>query len=422
MNASEIQIDPSPALRGLACRECGQPYDHAPVHVCEMCFGPLEVVYDYDAIAKTLTRELIASRPQTMWRYAELLPLSGAPTVGAAVGGTPLLRADKLARALGVREVWVKTDGVCHPSLSFKDRVVSVALSKAKEFGFKTVGCASTGNLANSVAANAAAAGLRAYIFVPSTLERAKIVGTQVYGPRVVAIDGTYDDVNRLCAEIGDKYNWGFANVNLRPYYAEGSKSFAFEIAEALGWKTPDHIVTPMAGGSLICKIQKAWNELAKVGLLEEPPATRIHGAQAAGCAPIANAVLEGRETIKPVRQPNTVAHSLAIGNPADGFYAVRTMAETGGAAAAVLDENIVSSMQLLAETEGEFTETAGGVTVGATRELIRRGEIGKDDSVVICSTGQGLKTADPLVKKLPPPRVIAPKVADFDALERELG
>ncbi len=413
-------VAPRPALRGLKCRECGEAYGHAPVHVCEMCFGPLEVDYDYEAIGRDLSRELIESRPPTMWRYAELLPLSGAPTVGERVGGTPLVRADRLAKKLGVRDVWVKTDGVCHPSLSFKDRVVAVALSKAREFGFDTVGCASTGNLANSVAANAASAGLRAYIFVPKTLERAKILGTQVYGANVIAIDGTYDEVNRLCAEIGDKYKWGFANVNLRPYYAEGSKSYAFEIAEALGWRTPDHIVTPMAGGSLICKIQKAWSELDKLGLLEEAPRTRIHGAQAAGCAPIAEAALAGRELIKPVRKPDTIAHSLAIGNPADGFYAVRTMAQSGGTAAAVPDDEIVRAMRLLAETEGIFTETAGGVTLGATIQLIERGAIGKDESVVICSTGQGLKTMDALAPELPAPRVIAPKLSEFDHLVEE--
>jgi threonine synthase len=410
----------SELLKGLSCRECGTHYDHAPVHVCELCFGPLEVEYDYDAIAKALTRDAIAARPFTMWRYAELLPLDGPPTVGVQVGGTPLVKAERLARRLGVRELWVKNDAVCHPTLSFKDRVVSVALSKAREFGFDTVACASTGNLANSVAANAAAAGLRAFIFIPKTLEASKIHGTLVYGARVVAIDGTYDEVNRLCAEIAGKYHWGFANINLRPYYAEGSKTYAFELAEQLGWRTPDHIVSPMAGGSLICKIEKAWLELDKLGLLEAPVKTRIHGAQAAGCAPIVEAVLAGRDLIKPIKQPDTIARSLAIGNPADGYYAIKTMQRTGGTGAAPTDDEIIAAMRLLAETEGIFTETAGGVTLGATIRLIKQGIIGPDESVVICVTGQGLKTLDPLIPELPTPKVIAPKLAEFDAIAEE--
>ena len=411
---------PSRFMTGLQCRECKTHYEHAPVHVCEMCFGPLEVVYDYDAIGAVLTREVITSRPFDMWRYRELLPLDGPPTVGALVGGTPLVKAERLARKLGVREIWVKNDAVCYPSLSFKDRVVSVALSRAREFGFEVVACASTGNLANSVAANAAAAGLRAYVFIPKTLEVSKILNTQVYGAEVVAIDGTYDEVNRLCAEIGGKYNWGFANINLRPYYAEGSKTYAFEIAEQLGWRTPDHVVSPMAGGSLICKIDKAWRELEKLGLLEAPVRTKIHGTQAAGCAPIVDAVLAGRDLIKPVKQPNTIARSLAIGNPADGFYAVSTMNRTGGTGAKPTDDEIVAAMRLLAETEGIFTETAGGVTLGGTIKLIEQGAIKPDDSVVICVTGQGLKTTDPLVSVLPPPNVIAPNLSAFDAIAKE--
>jgi threonine synthase len=385
-----------------------------------MCFGPLEVDYDYDAIGEVLTRDVLQGRPFNMWRYAELLPLSSTPAVGGLVGGTPLVRADRLARRLGVRELWLKNDAVCFPTLSFKDRVVSVALSKAVEFGFDTVACASTGNLANSVAANAAAAGLRACIFIPATLEHSKVLGTQVYGARVVALDGTYDDVNRLCAEIGEKYRWGFANINLRPYYAEGSKSYAYEIAEQLGWRTPDHVVAPMAGGSLICKIEKAWRELARLGLLERPSTTRIHGAQAAGCAPIVEAVLAGRDVIRPVKTPQTIARSLAIGNPADGYYAVRTIRDSGGTAAAPTDEEIVAAMRLLAETEGIFTETAGGVTLGAARRLIETGAIGADDSVVLCITGQGLKTTDPLVPVLPLPRVIPPKLSAFDEIAKE--
>jgi threonine synthase len=388
--------------------------------VCELCFGPLEVDYDYESMKGVVTRALIQSRPFTMWRYAELLPVVGEPSVGRQVGGTPLVRADRLARRLGVREVWVKNDAVCHPSLSFKDRVVSVALSRAVEFGFTTVGCASTGNLANSVAANAAAAGLRSYIFIPKSLEASKIFGTLVYGANVVAIDGTYDEVNRLCAEIAGKYPWGFANVNLRPYYAEGSKTVAFEAAEQLGWRTPDHVVAPMAGGSLIVKIEKAWKEMYELGLLEAKPTTRIHGAQAAGCAPIVEAVLAGRDLIKPIKEPRTIARSLAIGNPADGYYAIQTMKRTGGTGAAPGDDEIIAAMRLLAETEGIFTETAGGVTLGAAQRLIQQGVIGRDQSLLLCITGQGLKTTDPLIPVLPRPPVIAPKLSDFDALVKE--
>jgi threonine synthase len=407
-------------MTGLKCRECATRYDHGPVHVCELCFGPLEVDYDYEAIGNVLDRDTIASRPFNMWRYRELLPVDNDPTVGAQVGGTPLVDAKRLAKALGIRQVWVKNDAVCNPSLSFKDRVVSVALSRAVEFGFKAVACASTGNLANSVAANAAAAGLPAYIFIPKTLESSKILGTLVYGANVVAIDGTYDEVNRLCAEIGGKYPWGFANINLRPYYAEGSKTYAFEIAEQLGWNTPDHIVSPMAGGSLICKIDKAWRELDKLGILEQPSKTKIHGAQAAGCAPIVEAVRAGRDLIKPVKQPDTIARSLAIGNPADGFYAVQTMNRTGGTGAAPTDDEIVAAMRLLAETEGIFTETAGGVTLGAAIKLIDEGVIKPDESLVICVTGQGLKTIDPLVPVLPKPQVISPKLSEFDAIAKQ--
>lgn len=412
-------------LRGLKCRECGHPYDHAPVHVCELCFGPLEVDYDYDEIAKTLTRAEIESRPFNMWRYRELLPLDGKdgdgqPSVGQHVGGTPLIKADRLARALGVREVWVKADNTCYPTLSFKDRVVSVALSKAVEFGFETVACASTGNLANSVAANAAAAGLPAYVFIPKSLEPSKILGTLVYGAKVIALDGTYDEVNRLCAEIAGKYQWGFANINLRPYYAEGSKTLAYEAAEQMGWRTPDHVVSPMAGGSLICKIKKAWTELEKLGLLDAPSRTKIHGAQADGCAPIVEAVLAGRELIKPIKEPRTIARSLAIGNPADGFYAIQVINESGGSGEAPGDDEIIAAMRLLAETEGIFTETAGGVTLGAAKRLIARGAIKPDESVLLCITGQGLKTIDPLVPVLPKPPVIAPKLSEFDALIKE--
>ena len=404
--------------RGLRCRECRAEVPHGPVHVCELCFGPLEVDFDHDALAAADLRERFAARPLNMWRYAELLPLSGEPVVGRQVGGTPLVPAPRLGAALGVERVWVKNDAVCHPTLSFKDRVVSLAVSVAVGFGFDHIACASTGNLANAVAAAAAALGLKATILVPRTLEGAKILATQVYGARVIAIDGTYDDVNRLCAEAADRYRWAFVNVNLRPYYAEGSKTYAFEIADQLGWTLPDHVVAPMAGGSLVAKIDKAWSELARLGLVEQRARpTRIHGAQPAGCAPIADAVIAGRELIVPVKEPRTIARSLAIGNPADGFYAARAIRQSGGSAASVSDEEIVASMRLLAETEGIFTETAGGVTVAAARRLIAQGAIRPDESLVLCITGQGLKTTEPLIADLPRPAVIGPKLSELAAI-----
>ncbi|HKA87810.1 MAG TPA: threonine synthase [Haliangiales bacterium] len=402
---------------GLKCRECGKEYPKAALHVCELCFGPLEVAYDYDAIKARLTREAIARRPGSMWRYAELLPLDGPPSVGAQVGWTPLVRADRLARRLGVRELWVKNDGVCYPSLSFKDRVVAVAISKAIELGMDTVGCASTGNLANSVAANAAAAGLAAYVLIPDDLEEQKIIATLVYGARVVGIRGTYDDVNRLCSEIAGKHRWGFVNVNLRPFYAEGSKTYAYELVEQLGWRAPDHIVAPMAGGSLLTKIRKALGELDKLGLTDGASRARLHGAQAAGCAPIVTAVREGQEHIRPVKRPDTIAKSLAIGNPADGWYASQAIRASGGWAAAASDDEIVDAMRLLAETEGIFTETAGGVTLAATRRLLAEGRIDPGDSIAVCITGQGLKTTDPLVPVLRRPPIIAARLSEFEAL-----
>jgi threonine synthase len=414
---------PAELVLALHCRECGKDYPKAAVHVCEFCFGPLEVSYDYAAIGKVLTRALIESRPPTMWRYAELLPLDGPPAVGLQTGMTPLLRADRLARRLGVRELWVKNDAVCHPTLSFKDRVVSVAVSKAIELGIDTVACASTGNLANATAAQAAAAGLPSVILVPYDLEPAKILGTSVYGARVLAVKGTYDDVNRLCSEISGKYGYGFVNVNLRPFYAEGSKSYGYEIAEQLGWRTPAHVVVPMAGGSLVTKIGKAFGELEKLGLLVGgvgASKTRIHGAQAAGCSPIVDMVLERREQVRPVKTPTSIAKSLAIGNPADGFYAQKTIVGSGGHAAKPDDAEIVAAMRLLAETEGVFAETAGGVTLGATIRLIEEGKIGKDDGpVVVCITGNGMKTQDPLVGALPEPVLIGPRLADFDRVSQ---
>jgi threonine synthase len=403
-------------VRGLKCRLCGKTYASRPINCCEDDYGPLEVDYDYDAIRTAVSLAKIERRPFNMWRYRELLPLDGEPTVGPLVGGTPLVRAHRLAAALGVDNLWIKNDAVNFPTLSFKDRVVSVALSKAKEFGFTTVGCASTGNLANSVAANAAQAGLASYIFVPHDLEPAKILATTVYGAKVVGIRGTYDEVNRLCSQIADRHRWGLVNVNLRPFYAEGSKTFGYEIAEQLGWRTPRHVVAPMAGGSLIGKIHKAFGELHKLGLIDEPHC-KIYGAQAAGCSPITGAVKNGLDTHKPVRRPATIAKSLAIGDPADGYFAIRVMRETGGWGEDVSDPEIADAMLLLAQTEGIFAETAGGVTLAVTKKLIEQGRIDRDGSTVICITGNGLKTAEALHGKLARPVVIKPNMAEFEAL-----
>ena len=341
----------------------------------------------------------------------------GPPTVGVKTGMTPFVRADRLAERLGIKDLWVKNDSVSHPTLSFKDRVVAVAVSKAREFGLSVVACASTGNLANATAAQAASVGMKCVVLIPHDLEPAKILATSIYGVRVVAVKGTYDDVNRLCSEIAGKYGWGFVNVNLRPFYSEGSKSYGYEVAEQLGWKLPAHIVVPMAGGSLITKIEKSFREFEKLGFVQ-PRKTKIHGAQAEGCAPIASMVIEQRENVKPVKQPQTIAKSLAIGNPADAVYARAAMLDSGGWAATPNDDEIVDSIRLLAETEGIFTETAGGVTLGAARRLIAQGKIGRDDGpVVLCITGQGLKTQDPLCDRLARPELIGPRLADFDHL-----
>jgi threonine synthase len=347
-----------------------------------------------------------------MWRYQELLPLNNNPVVGMDVGFTPLIRSEELARALGVKELYIKNDAVNHPTLSFKDRVVSVAISKAKEFGFEIVACASTGNLANSVAALAAAGGLESYIFVPFDLEQGKILGTLIYGTNLIGIKGSYDEVNRLCSEIAENYRWAFVNINIRPFYAEGSKTFGFEIAEQMGWRVPLHLVVPMAGGSLITKIWKSFKELEAIGLLDGVN-TKIHGAQASGCNPITAAFKEGADWIKPQR-PETIAKSLAIGNPADGYYALKTIRESGGSAEDVTDEEIIEGMKLLARTEGIFTETAGGVTVGVTKKLIEKGVIPRDESILISITGNGLKTQEAVLDRVGSPTIIEPKLSDF--------
>lgn len=402
-------------VKALQCKECKKQYPKEAVHVCEDCFGPLEVAYDYDGIARALSREIIARRAGNLWRYRELLPIDGEPTVGLQAGYTPLLRARRLGEALGHKDLWVKNDAVSHPTLSFKDRVVAVALSKARELGFDTVACASTGNLGNSTAANAAEAGLRCYVLIPHDLEVGKVLGSMIYAPHLVRVDGTYDDVNRLCSEIADRHHWAFVNVNIRPYYAEGSKTYGYEIQEQLGWKAPAHVVVPMASGSLLTKIGKSIEELTKLGLVEAKGKTRLYGAQAAGCGPIAEAVLAGREAVRPVKKPNTIAKSLAIGNPADGPYAAQAIRASGGHAAAVSDEEIIDAMKLLASTEGVFTETAGGVTVATAKRLIAEGRIPKDEPTVLCITGNGLKTQEPLVAALPLPTPIAPRIDEFE-------
>ena len=405
-------------MKALKCRECGREYPLTATHVCEFDFGPLEVAYDYERIKKSLTRAAIAARPKTMWRYRELLPVAGEPTVGTQAGFTPLVKADRLAKQLGVREVWIKNDAVNFPTLSFKDRVVSVALSRSRELGFQTVACASTGNLANAVSAQAASAGLKAYVFIPSDLEQSKILNSLIYGANVIGIKGHYDEVNRLSAEIAGKFEWAFVNINMRPYYAEGSKSMAYEIVEQLGWRTPQHTVIPMASGSLLTKIHKGYQELVKVGLVADTQ-PKIYGAQATGCSPISTPQKAGLDFFKPVK-PNTIAKSLAIGTPADGFYALRVMRETGGAADDVTDDEIREAIQLLAETEGIFTETAGGVTVGVAKKLIASGKIPREDSVVICVTGNGLKTLDAVEKSVGKPREIKPSLREFEALLAE--
>jgi len=404
----------NPFFTNLKCRECGRLYEKKAIHVCDYDFGPLEAAYDYDAIGNAISRERIEARPKSMWRYRELLPIDGEPTVGAQVGFTPLVRADRLARKLGVRELWIKNDTVNYPTLSFKDRVVSVALSRARELDFKVVACASTGNLANSVAANAAHAGLTSYVLIPANLEQGKVLGSLVYGTNVIGIHGAYDQVNRLCSEIAGKYGWGFVNVNLRPYYAEGSKTMGFEIVEQLGWRIPRHTVVPMASGSLLTKIQKAYNEAVKVGLVEKSDFS-IYGAQANGCAPISTAMKKGVDLVKPVPKPDTIAKSLAIGTPADGYYAIHAMKETGGYAEDVTDDEIVEGIRLLAEYTGIFAETAGGVTVACAKKLIESGKIPADEAAVLCITGHGLKTQEAIVGKCGEPRLINPSLREFD-------
>src|SRR5271156_4599427 len=404
---------PAPAKYELRCRECHKSWGNQPRSICDDCFSPLEVFYDYDAVRGSFTRERITARAPNMWRYAELLPLPLNYQPSLPVGFTPLLRAQQLGTRLGAKNLFIKNDAVCLPTLSFKDRVVAVALAQARAFGFDTVACSSTGNLANSVAAQAARNGFKAWIFVPADLEAAKILGTQVFGAKLVRIAGSYDQVNRLCSQIADEHRWGFVNVNLRPYYAEGSKTVGFEIAEQLGWRLPDNVVVPMAGGSLIVKIKKAFDELIQLGLVEAK-AVKFFGAQATGCSPISTAVKTGASEIEP-QKPSTIARSLAIGNPADGHYAIKCIKGSGGWSEDVSDPEVIDSIKLLAETEGVFTETAGGVTVGCAGKLYRQDRILPEETTVLCITGNGLKTTDVLAGVYPAERAIAPKLAEFE-------
>jgi threonine synthase len=405
-------------VSGLRCRECGRAYPAEALHVCDFCFGPLEVTYDYEAVAAAMSRDRIAAGPRTIWRYADLLPVRDASPVDLGAGFTPLIRADRLAAELGLGELWIKDD-TANPTGSFKDRVVSVALTKARQLGFKIAACASTGNLANSVAAHAARAGMESVVLIPYDLEAAKITMTSVYGGRVIAVEGSYDDVNRLCAELtSEQPTWAFVNVNVRTYYAEGSKTLAFEVSEQLGWQAPDHVVVPIGSGSQLTKVAKGFEELWKVGLLDEEPHVRISGAQAAGCSPVATAFAEGTDAIRPVR-PDTIAKSLAIGNPADGWYALDAIRSSGGSCASVTDDEVIEGIKLLARTEGIFAETAGGVTIATLAKLAAEGVVRSDERVVALVTGHGLKTVEALSGSVGPTATIAPTLEAFD---RALG
>ncbi len=415
---TQVSVRSTSTLKGLRCRECGEAYPAEARHVCEFCFGPLEAVYDYDAIRALTTRESIAAGPHSIWRYRNFLPVTGEQVIDVGTGMTPLIRSHRLARQLGLKALYIKNDAVNAPSLSFKDRVVSVALTRARELGFTTVSCASTGNLANSTAAIAAQAGLECYIFIPSDLEAGKVLGTLVYGPQVMAVEGNYDQVNRLCSEVADRHGWGFVNINLRPYYSEGSKTLGFEVAEQLGWQLPDHVVAPIASGSLFTKIHKGFQELIKVGLVDEKP-VRMSGAQATGCSPVSQAFREGRDFISPVK-PATIAKSIAIGNPADGVYAIDLARKTNGNIEDVSDAEIIEGIKLLAQTEGIFTETAGGTTIAVLKKLCEQGKIRPDETTVVYITGNGLKTQEAISPYVGEPLHIDASLESFErALER---
>jgi len=407
-------------IKSLKCRECGAEYPLEARHFCEFCFGSLEVDYNYDFIKTMMTRKSIAKGPASIWRYAPLLPVEGEPKVNLEAGFTPLVRADRLAKKLGINKLYIKND-TANPTWSFKDRVVSVALSRAVEMGFDTAACPSTGNLANSVAAHAAHAGLKCYVFIPTDLEAGKVMSSLIYNPNLMMVDGSYDEINLLCAEIAGRTNWAFLNVNIRPYYSEGSKTMAYEVAEQLGWQAPDHMIIPAASGSLLAKVHKGFGELFKLGLIDEK-LIRISAAQAEGCSPVASAYLRGNDFITPVKS-NTIVKSLAIGNPADGIYAIDILKKTYGSAAIVTNEEMVNGIKMLAEMEGVFTEAAGGVTIGALKKLAQSGQIGKEETVVALITGIGLKTQETVVGKTAKPLQIKPNLVSFeDAIGQKLG
>ena len=406
------------AFEALKCKECGAEYEAKAIHVCEECFGPLEVKYNYEILKQTVSRETIEAGPNSIWRYRAFLPVATDNYIDVGTGMTPLIEAKRLGRRLGLKKLYIKNDAVNMPTLSFKDRVVSVALSRARELGFTTVACASTGNLANSTAAIAAHAGLDCCVFIPSDLEAGKVMGTLIYNPTLISVNGNYDQVNRLCSEVANTHGWGFVNINLRPYYSEGSKTLGFEVAEQLGWQLPDHIVAPLASGSLFTKIYKGFREFVEVGLVEDK-AVRFSGAQAEGCSPIAQAFREGRDFISPVK-PDTIAKSIAIGNPADGVYALELAHKTNGNIESVNDAEIIAGMKLLAETEGIFTETAGGTTIATLQKLVEAGKIDPDEVTVVYITGNGLKTLEAVKGELSEPFTIDPKLDEFErALER---
>jgi threonine synthase len=416
MTQSILTQDKTAYFKGLKCKECGTEYKAEAIHVCEMCFGPLEVNYDFSALKGKITREDIESGPNSIWRYRQFLPVETNDPIDMGTGMTPLLKSHRLARQLGLKNLYIKNDAVNMPTLSFKDRVVSVALTRARELGFTTVSCASTGNLANSTAAIAAHAGLDCCVFIPSDLEAGKVIGTLVYAPTLMAVHGNYDQVNRLCSEVANTHGWGFVNINLRPYYSEGSKTLGYEVVEQLGWELPDHIVAPLASGSLFTKIYKGFNEFVEVGLVEGKP-VRFSGAQAEGCSPIAQAYKEGRDFINPVK-PNTVAKSLAIGNPADAVYALDIARKTNGQIESVTDAEIIAGMKLLAETEGIFTETAGGTTIAVLKKLVEAGKINPEEKTVVYITGNGLKTMEAVQGYISEPFTIE---ANLDSFERAL-
>jgi len=418
MTQTPIKTAKGQTFTHLVSKEGGVKYPLKALNVCEETFSPLEVAYDYDEIRRQVSRETIEAGPNSIWRYKAFLPVESENPIDVGTGMTPLVKSNRLARRLGLKNLYIKNDAVNMPTLSFKDRVVSVALTRARELGFSTVSCASTGNLANSTAAIAAHAGMDCCVFIPADLEAGKIMGTLIYNPTLMAVKGNYDQVNRLCSEVGNSYGWGFVNINLRPYYSEGSKTLGYEVAEQLGWELPDHIVAPLASGSLFTKIYKGFNEFVKVGLVEDKP-VRFSGAQAEGCSPISQAFKEGRDFVTPVK-PNTIAKSIAIGNPADGFYALEVARKTNGNIEDVTDAEIIEGMKLLAETEGIFTETAGGTTIAVLKKLVEAGKINPDEKTVVYITGNGLKTQEAVQGYVGEPLTIEPKLESFErALER---